>query len=158
MKLKVPTNNVADPHNFHADPVQPFRQCWGSGSGFVFLASRIRSHKYGSRSVSGSFHHRAKIVRKTWDFYCFVTSLCLFIFAVWCKKYQCSESAYGSICFWASRSAFASVSQRYGSEDPDLHPDLYQNVTDPQHCSQVTKLNFSWLRDVFSHLQSTISV
>jgi hypothetical protein len=26
-----------------------------------------------------------------------------------------------------------SVSQRYGSEDLDPHPDLYQNVTDPQH-------------------------
>ncbi len=28
-------------------------------------------------------------------------------------------------------SASGSVSQRYGSEDPDTHP--YQNVTDPQH-------------------------
>ncbi len=35
--------------------------------------------------------------------------------------YQCSESG----------SASRSVSQRYGSEDPDPHPDLYQNVTDP---------------------------
>ncbi len=26
-----------------------------------------------------------------------------------------------------------SVSQRYGSEDQDQHPDPYQNVTDPQH-------------------------
>jgi hypothetical protein len=25
-------------------------------------------------------------------------------------------------------------SQRYGSEDPHLHPDLYKNVTDPKHC------------------------
>jgi hypothetical protein len=25
-------------------------------------------------------------------------------------------------------------SQRYGSEDPDPHPELYQVVTDPEHC------------------------
>jgi hypothetical protein len=30
--------------------------------------------------------------------------------------------------------ASESVSQSYGSEDPDQHPDPYQNVTDPQHC------------------------
>jgi hypothetical protein len=29
-------------------------------------------------------------------------------------------------------SGAGSVSQRYGSADPD--PDPYQNVTDPQHC------------------------
>jgi hypothetical protein len=29
-------------------------------------------------------------------------------------------------------SGFGSVSQRHGSPDPD--PDMYQNVTDPQHC------------------------
>jgi hypothetical protein len=34
--------------------------------------------------------------------------------------YQCPESG----------SASGSVSQKYGSEDPDPHPDLYQNVTD----------------------------
>ncbi len=30
-------------------------------------------------------------------------------------------------------SAFGSVSQRYGSEDPHLNPDLSQNATDPQN-------------------------
>jgi len=30
-------------------------------------------------------------------------------------------------------SASGSVSQRYGSEDPDPHLDPYQSVTDPQH-------------------------
>ncbi len=25
------------------------------------------------------------------------------------------------------------VSQRYGSKDPDPHPDPYKNVTDPEH-------------------------
>ncbi len=29
--------------------------------------------------------------------------------------------------------ASGSVSQRYGSEDPNPHPDPYQNVTDPEH-------------------------
>jgi hypothetical protein len=35
--------------------------------------------------------------------------------------------------YFYSGSASGSVSQRYGSEDPDPHPDPYQNVTDPQH-------------------------
>jgi hypothetical protein len=26
------------------------------------------------------------------------------------------------------------VSQRHGYENPNLHPDPYQNVTDPEHC------------------------
>jgi hypothetical protein len=26
------------------------------------------------------------------------------------------------------------TTHEYGSEDPDPHPVLYQNVTDPQHC------------------------
>jgi hypothetical protein len=34
------------------------------------------------------------------------------------------------LCFGHPGSASGSVSQRYGSEYP--HPDLYQNVTDPQ--------------------------
>jgi hypothetical protein len=29
---------------------------------------------------------------------------------------------------------FGSISQRYGSGDPDVDPDPHQNVTDPQHC------------------------
>jgi hypothetical protein len=29
------------------------------------------------------------------------------------------------------RSAAGSASQKYGSEDPDLHPDPYQDVLDP---------------------------
>jgi hypothetical protein len=28
-----------------------------------------------------------------------------------------------------------SVSQRYGSENPDLHPDPYHHVTDPKYRS-----------------------
>jgi hypothetical protein len=35
-------------------------------------------------------------------------------------------------------SASGCVSQKYGPEDPDPHPDPYQNVTDPQHCSELT--------------------
>ncbi len=48
----------------------------GSASGSV-------GHKY--ESGSGSFYHQAKIVRKNLAFYCFVTSLWLFIFEEWCK-------------------------------------------------------------------------
>jgi hypothetical protein len=36
----------------------------------------------------------------------------------------------GSVYFLASRIASGSVSQRYGSEDPDPLPDPYQYVTD----------------------------
>jgi hypothetical protein len=49
--------------------------------------------------------------------------------------YQCSEPASGSVSFEPPGSASGSVSQKYGSEDPDPHP--YQNVTDPQHWSVV---------------------
>jgi hypothetical protein len=34
-------------------------------------------------------------------------------------------------------SAAGSVSQRYESEDPDPHPDPYQNVKDPEHWSEL---------------------
>ncbi len=29
------------------------------------------------------------------------------------------------------------VSQRYGSTDPDPGPDSYQNATDPEHCLEI---------------------
>jgi hypothetical protein len=53
--------------------------------------------------------------------------------------YQCSESAFGPSVFGPPGSACRFVSQRYGSKDPDSHPDPYtkQNVTDPQHCPEV---------------------
>jgi hypothetical protein len=58
-------------------------QCCGSvsASGSVcFWASRIRIRIRQSGSGSGSFHHQARILRKNLDFYCFVTSIWLFIF------------------------------------------------------------------------------
>ncbi len=39
----------------------------------------------------------------------------------------------GSVCFWALWIGIRIRYQRYGSEDPDPHPDPYQNVTEPQH-------------------------
>jgi hypothetical protein len=58
-------SSVADPDDPHVFGPPGF----GSGS--------ISSQRYGS----GSFYHQAKIVRKIGiDSYCFVTSLCLFIF------------------------------------------------------------------------------
>ncbi len=86
---------------------------------------------------AGSFHHQAK-KEKNPDFYCFVTSLWLFIFEELCKcisvpnPHPNLEDLY---VFGPPGSASRSVSQRYGSEDPDPHPDPYQNITDPQHCS-----------------------
>jgi hypothetical protein len=41
-----------------------------------------------------------------------------------------------------------SVSQRYGSADPDT----YQNVTDPQHCREL--YNSAW--QVWSHTKNTV--
>ncbi len=46
---------------------------------------RIRMFFGPPRSVSGSFYPQAKIVRKPWFLYCFVTSFWLFIFEKWCK-------------------------------------------------------------------------
>ncbi len=37
-------------------------------------------------------------------------------------------------------STSGSVSQKYGSEDPHPHPDLYQKVTDPEHWINVVKI------------------
>ncbi len=59
------------------------KQCCGSGSVCVW-ASRIRIYHYLYGYRSGSFHHKTKIVRKL-CFYCFVTSLWLFIFEEWCN-------------------------------------------------------------------------
>ncbi len=50
--------------------------------------------------------------------------------------YQCPGSA--SVCFGHFGSASGSVSQKFGSEDPDPDADPYQNVTDPQHCFEPT--------------------
>ncbi len=85
------------------------------------------SHKYGSGS--GSFHHQAKIVKKP-DFYCFATfynSLPVFRTRIRIRIRRIRKF------FGPFESAFGSVRQRYGSEDPDPHTDPYQNVTDPQH-------------------------
>jgi hypothetical protein len=47
-----------------------------------------------------------------------------------------SSNKYEKNIFFASlksmKKEVRSISQRYGSGDPD--PDLHQNVTDPQHC------------------------
>ncbi len=69
--------------------------------------------------------------KKNLEFYC---SLTLWFF------YQCSGSA--SVCgsedpyvLGSPGSVSGSVRQRYGSEELDLPPDPYQDVTDLQHCS-----------------------
>ncbi len=47
--------------------------------------SLIMRYGSGSGSGSGSFYHQAKIIRKNLHFSCFLTSLWLFIFEIWCK-------------------------------------------------------------------------
>ncbi len=107
-------------------------QCSGSGSvGFICFGP----------PGSWSFYYQAKIFLKNLDSYCFVTSLWIFIFE---KLYTCSHvlSKINKLNFllmsWRSLtkivgSGFASgsesVSQRYGSADPDS----CQNFIDPQH-------------------------
>ncbi len=45
---------------------------------------------------------------------------------------------------FGSGSASGSVSQRYGSEDPDPHTDPYKNVMDPEHWFKRLVM-FEWL-------------
>jgi hypothetical protein len=107
-----------DPREMNADP-QPWS--WGSGS-VCFRPSKIRVRLRILPSPS-------RIVRKPL-ISVFLASLCFFLLRMM-KIYRCSESE--SVCFRPRGSKYDSVSQRYGSEDPDSHPDPYQNVTDPQH-------------------------
>ncbi len=58
-------------------------QCCRSGSASISFWAL--GHRYGSVSGSGSFHSSPKN-KKNLDFYCFVTSLWLFIFEEWCKR------------------------------------------------------------------------
>ncbi len=77
-----------------------YQQCCGSG---CIWASRIHirtvSHKYGSDS--GSFHHHAKLIRKT-----LILLFCDFFLTF----YQCSGSASGSV-----RQRYGSVPKCHGS-------------------------------------------
>jgi|688.fasta_scaffold1319245_1 hypothetical protein len=68
------------------------------------------TQRYGSGSESS--HHK-KISKKTLDFYCFLTSLSLFICKEWCTV-PCT-----------------STSKSKKQKNNPYHPDLYQNVTDP---------------------------
>ncbi len=110
-------------------------------------------HKYGSDTGSGSFHHQAKIVEPWFLLFCnfFMTFLSL--------KNDVSGPVFGP-----PRSTSGSVCQRYGSEDPDLHTDPYQNVTDLTYhllihlyCTRSSKfncsnlLNSSWSSDADPH-------
>jgi hypothetical protein len=88
------------------------KTCGSVGSG-----SASGCHKYGSRS----FHHQAKVVRKTW-FLLFCDFFMTF--------YQCSGSAFGSgsegSVFWTSR-----IRIRIRKTEVRMDPDPYQNVTGP---------------------------
>ncbi len=84
----------------------------------------------------------SKNSKKNLDFYCFVTSVWLFIFEKWCKsrvplKSNMQKNVFLiSFCWhlegqwWKQKSG--SISQKHGSADPDSDP--CQNVMDPQHC------------------------
>ncbi len=100
---------------------------------------------------SGSFYHQAKIVRKTliptvvWPFYDFL-SLKNDVNVPSISINQINIEKYFLLPFWISLTKIAgpgsesgsgsvSVSQSYGSADPDSS----QNVTDPQHRIKVVK-------------------
>ncbi len=119
-------------------------QCCGSVSGSVgslcFWASRIRIRHY--LYGSGSFHQQGKKVRKTLIF----TNLwILFDFSSLKNKVNVPSKSNKKITLIKNLfllascqpltkkagSGTGSVSQWYGSAD--LDPNLYQNVTDPQH-------------------------
>ncbi len=103
-------------------------------------ASGSFSHKYGSGSGygSGSFHHQAKIVRKT-------------LILLFCDFFMTFFTSVPDLDLWDPYvfGPPGSVRQRYGSEDPDPHPDPYQNFTDLQHCfwlyeDEVPLLKCTW--------------
>jgi hypothetical protein len=88
-----------------------------------------------------------KIVKVTLTF-CFVTSLWLFIFEKLCKcrylqKVICKNTFNK---FFLLMSWSGSISQRYGSPDPDPH----QNFMDPQHWFVVMFLTCYLLKVYFS--------
>jgi hypothetical protein len=107
---------------------------WRSGSGSVQCmcfrppVSGSVCQMYGS----GSFDHRAKIVRKTLipTRYCFVTSLWLFIFEKWFKKF------------------LQNVISRKSASAPLTNGSRYQNVTDPQHWLKGTVRNMSGIKSL----------
>ncbi len=105
----------------------------GSASGSV-----IYLHGSGSCKDPDPFINKQKTKKKL-DFYCFVTSLWLFICEEWCKwtfkkdKHNKKNFLLASWSHWRKRSGSGAVSQRLESEDPDP----YQNVTDPEHWTYV---------------------
>ncbi len=102
---------------------------WGSWTWSVcFWAFRIRFRIRWSqvRLRLRILPSSSKNSKKNLDFYCFVTSLWLFIFEEWCKFTGIPNLDPDPYVSGPS----GSVSQRY------WHPDPYQNVTDPQHCSK----------------------
>ncbi len=80
--------------------------------------------------------------KKNLDFYCFVTSLWLFICEEWCKCTSVPDPHPDSEDPYVFRPP-GSVNQRYGSEDPDP----YQNVTDAQHWGEQGKTTNNKLND-----------
>ncbi len=86
-----------------------------------------KSHKYLALSTSTSFpdpdpHRNGSVYIKTKK--------------IW-KKYN-----FCILSHWRFWNESGSVSQRYGSEDPD--PDPYQNVTDPEHWPTTPLLWVTW--------------
>ncbi len=79
----------------------------------------------GSASGCGPFHHQAKlVVNKSFDFYCFVTSLWLFIFEEWFKCTSVPNDRI-HIRIWIRR-----ICMFLGLPDP--HPDQLVRGTDPR--------------------------
>ncbi len=100
-----------------ADPDDPYGMHWASP-----IRTRIHWTEIRIRILLSSSRNS----KKTIDSYCFVTSLWLFIFK---KCWKCTFKKS-----WRSLTKIAgsgSISQRYGSADPDLDP--HQHFMDPQH-------------------------
>ena len=97
-----------------------WNQCCGSGSDpYVFGPYGSASHKY--VSGSGSFHHQAKIIRKTlispvfWLLYDFLT-----VFRIGIRMLLGLPDPLDR-----------------GTDPDDPHPVTYQNATDPQLCLEL---------------------
>ncbi len=68
-------------------------------------------------------------IKKNLDFYCFVTSLWLFIFEEWCKCAFKKENAWKL----GEKKNFLLAFQGHWRKEQNPHPDPYQNVTYPEH-------------------------
>ncbi len=112
---------------YYTTAYRSWKQCCGSRSGsirsVIFWTSRIRIRHFLYRSGSGS--SSSKKSKKNLDFYCFVTSLRLFIFEDRCKcafkYYGDKKKTYFLLGSWKQLTKRAGPRSGFGSGSVTLH-------------------------------------